>query len=90
MNLRIWAALAACPMNADVVFAVDTATSVNQEQFEMEQNFVRRAALGLNLDTDSYMGLVSFSDKSWIRFNLKDFKNSTSVSMISAISLAHR
>jgi len=73
-----------CRVPADVVVAVDASSSITAENFQRELDFVRELAFGLNINTDSRMGMIVFSDQATVQFNLN--ANNNILDILNAIS----
>jgi collagen type VI alpha len=67
-----------CPNQADVVFALDSSGSIEKENFDIMQGFVRDVIFGLNVDAGTRIGIVQYSSEASIRFHLNQYATTTS------------
>ena len=51
----------ACPHPADVVFALDSSGSIQQDNFYVIQDFVRDVIYGINVDGGSRVGILTYA-----------------------------
>lgn len=68
-----------CTQRTDVIFAVDSSSSLQAKDFRAELDFIRNAVVGLNMVRGDRVGLIRFSTAPFIRFHLKDFTSVDSV-----------
>jgi len=55
----------------DLVVAVDGASRVGAQNFQLQLNIARELAYGININLDSQFGALSYSDQANIEFYLK-------------------
>ena len=58
---------AACRLPADVVFALDASGSIEKNNFFLLEEFIKDAMYGIDLDSMSRVGVLTFSDTADVR-----------------------
>ena len=71
--------ISACRQGADVVFALDSSGSIGRKNYQKEVDFVREVIHGLNLNSDSRVGVVVYSNTPSILMSLNQYSNKMSV-----------
>lgn len=69
----VWRLFPACPLRADIAFALDSSGSVGSKNFVKEVNFVKQVVQSLNLNGESTVAVENFADNAVIRFHLNAF-----------------
>ena len=72
-------AISACRQGADVVFALDSSGSIGRTNYQKEVDFVREVIHGLNINSDSRVGVVVYSNSPSILMSLNQYSNKMSV-----------
>ena len=74
----------ACRVGADVAILLDASSSLGVDNFKKSLDFARELVLGLNVNGDSRVAMVTFSTSAVIQFNLTTF--SKQVDILNGIS----
>jgi len=64
-----------CRKGADIVIAMDSSGSIGQENFQLQVAYIRKLVQEVNLDKDSRLGVLRFSDNGEIIFNLNKYNS---------------
>jgi len=73
-----------CRIGADVIFAVGVSSSLSADNFQLQLDFVRQLILGLNVNGDSRVGMLVYSDQASVVFNLNSY--TSLLDMLNAVS----
>jgi len=60
----------ACRLPADVVFALDGSGSIEKNNFFLLEEFIKDAMYGIDLDSMSRVGVLTYSDEANVREKL--------------------
>lgn len=72
----LWSSLAACreAALADIVFLVDSSTSIGPQNFQKVKNFLHSVILGLDISSDQVrVGLAQYNDNIYPAFQLNQY-----------------
>lgn len=61
-------------MASDVVFAIDASGSVGPGNFQKQVDFVKDIISGMNINVDSRVGVLTFSNNPSVKFYMNSFR----------------
>ena len=70
-----------------MVFILDASTSMGMVNFQKSLDFVTSLVLNLNVETDSRVGLMTFSDNVTIQLRLSD--NNSTAAVLNSLQVPH-
>ncbi|KAK2165643.1 hypothetical protein LSH36_47g02029 [Paralvinella palmiformis] len=76
-----------CRLPADVVFALDGSGSIEKNNFFLLEEFIKDAMYGIDLDSMSRVGVLTYSDEANIKIQLNEYNSTRSI--INAMNLPY-